>query len=70
MANFIGIHMLSDLIETDNDCFDKFKQDGDFDDSYYNNGQEDTSIQDGPYQDPYSGCHFKYKDLVRRVKQL
>lgn len=24
MANFIGIHMLSDLIETGNDVFDKF----------------------------------------------
>ena len=73
MANFIGIHMLSDLIEPGNDGFDKFIDYEEDDSDYYNegrNGQEDASLPDGPYQDPNTGCHFKYKDLVRRIKQL
>jgi hypothetical protein len=52
MANFIGIHMLSDLIEPGNDCFDKFIEYEEDDSDYFNegrNGQEDASVPDGPY---------------------
>jgi len=44
MANFIGIHMLNDLIEPCADSFDKFIDYEEDDSDYYNevkNGQDD-----------------------------
>jgi hypothetical protein len=45
MANFIGIHMLNDLIEPCVDSFDKFIDYEEDDSDYYNegrNGQDDS----------------------------
>ena len=65
MANFIGIHMLNDLIEEREDGFGPFGGDHESD-----SGAEDLHHQDSQYQDPETGCHFQYADLVRRIKVL
>lgn len=66
MANFVGIHMLNDLVETGEDGFGAFggEQDSDFSED------ENEGPTEGPYQDPETGCHFAYKDLVRRIRML
>ena len=58
MANFIGIHMLNEIIGTD---VQVTESDLDRPDQYQVEGQ---------YQDPETGCHFDYQDLVRRIKIL
>ncbi len=58
MANFIGIHMLNEIIGTD---VQVTESDLDRPDQYQVEGQ---------YQDPETGCHFDYHDLVRRIKIL
>ncbi len=58
MANFIGIHMLNEIIGTD---VQVTESDLDRPDQYQVEGQ---------YQDPETGCHFDYNDLVRRIKIL
>ena len=58
MANFIGIHMMSDIVDagsqvqgTDEDL-------------------QNINLIDGQYQDPVTGCHFEYNDLIKRLKIL
>ena len=53
MANFIGIHMLNDII-----------------DSGVQATEPDQEQVDSQYQDPVTGCHFEYNDLVKRIKLL
>ena len=54
MANFMGIHMLNDITDPTMLATDPEQQDQ----------------VDSQFQDPVTGCHFEYNDLVRRIKIL
>jgi hypothetical protein len=62
MANFIGIHMLNDLIDPHDDV------------SVINDEEDENQIHDkstaAQYVDPVTGAHFEYNDFVKRVFQL
>ena len=57
MANFIGIHMLNEIIDTGTNENELHKVDN-------------QPQSDGQYIDPDTGAHFEYKDLVRRINLL
>lgn len=62
MANFIGIHMLNDLIDPNEDI------------SVKNDEEDENQIQDKSiitqYVDPVTGAHFEYNDFVERIYKL
>ena len=59
MANFIGIHMLSDLTDLQGVLNEE------------NNGVVDEQAEDGEqFMDPETGAHFQYDDLVKRIQKL
>lgn len=60
MANFIGIHMLNDLINPNDDVS---VQNGDDDDDNQINDKSTTA----QYIDPVTGAHFEYNDFFKRV---
>ena len=55
MANFIGIHMLSDLSEL---------QEAINEDKIGGQEQDEDGEQ---YMDPITGAHFDYDDLIKRI---
>lgn len=55
MANFIGIHMLNEIIDTGMPELDI---------------GVDEAPQAEQYMDPLTGAHFDYKDLVKRINIL
>lgn len=61
-ANFIGIHMLNELIEPSNDM------------SPVNGPDENNQIDDKnsalPFVDPVTGAHFEYNDFFKRMIML
>lgn len=62
MANFIGIHMLNDLVQTEEDL-----QEQPVDDL---SGASSDMPPDGQYCCPQTGAHFHYKDFIKRLKKL
>jgi hypothetical protein len=56
MANFIGIHMLNEIIEP---------LPGDAEEN-----QIQTQVPPANYTDPETGAHFEYNDILRRIRLL
>ncbi len=70
MANFIGIHMLNELVEAREDGFGSFGGQGRESDNDTVGDTADLVGTETQFLDPQLGCHFQYEDLVKRIKRL
>ena len=62
MANFIGIHMLNELIDPSNDMSPISGKD--------DNNQINDKNPATPFIDPDTGAHFEYNDFLKRMIML
>ena len=63
MANFIGIHMLNEIIDPIPNQEDNALVVEDF-------NQIQSQAPAANYIDPETGAHFEYNDIVKRIKVL